>query len=38
MTDLDLSDEGLKEIIREMLYYDVSIKMFRAKQISGLEN
>tara|TARA_R110002051_G_scaffold173851_1_gene244138 strand:+ start:852 stop:968 length:117 start_codon:yes stop_codon:yes gene_type:complete len=38
MSDLDLSDEGLKEIIREMLYYDVSIKAFRIKQLCGLEN
>ena len=38
MPEIDLTDKGLKEIIREMLFYDVQIKMFRAKQIAGLEN
>ena len=38
MPEIDLTDKGLKEIIREMLYYDVQIKIFRAKQIAGLEN
>ena len=38
MPEIDLTDKGLKGIIREMLYYDIQIKLFRAKQIAGLEN
>ena len=38
MPEIDLTDKGLKEIIREMLYYDIQIKLFRAREKAGLIN
>ena len=38
MPEIDLTDKALKDIIKEMLYYDHQIKMFRILQLSGREN
>ena len=38
MPEIDLTDKGLKEIIKEMLNYDHYWNMFRILQLSGREN